>query len=320
AVVVAFFICWAPFHAQRLLAVYALNNATAPNPVLVTVYKTLTYTSGVLYYMSTTVNPVLYHIMSNKFREAFKTTLAQPCGWNRKNANKRRTYSVLNYQQINRNASNQQNYHQQLQRLHSNQIQRSRINSLNGNDVHKVLYNTTPIDEKNDKKIPHSDQAIQKQYSNRNSDSIEEDQEQSIALIENKLQGKTLPNDSSTDTITSNSYAMYTYRPRIPSNSSQATLTTSLGKISLSEGNNNCRPETIHSTSEETKLHDATISSNGCIPKKYNNIGNFSAHISIDSGKSTISNSSLQDLDETEFVGAELAHYMACVLCNLGKL
>ena len=69
---VAFFICWAPFHAQRLLAVYALNNATDPNPVLVTVYKILTYTSGVLYYMSTTVNPVLYHIMSHKFREAFK--------------------------------------------------------------------------------------------------------------------------------------------------------------------------------------------------------------------------------------------------------
>jgi hypothetical protein len=71
AVVVAFFICWAPFHAQRLLAMYARSN-NSDSPVLLTVYKTLTYTSGVLYYMSTTVNPVLYHIMSHKFREAFK--------------------------------------------------------------------------------------------------------------------------------------------------------------------------------------------------------------------------------------------------------
>lgn len=73
AVVVAFFICWAPFHAQRLLAVYARSN-NSDSPVLLTVYKTLTYTSGVLYYMSTTVNPVLYHIMSHKFREAFKVS------------------------------------------------------------------------------------------------------------------------------------------------------------------------------------------------------------------------------------------------------
>lgn len=33
-------------------------------------------------------------------------------------------------------------------------------------------------------------------------------------------------------------------------------------------------------------------------------------HVSADSAKSTISNSSLQDLDETEFIGSELAHYM----------
>lgn len=71
AVVVAFFICWAPFHAQRLLAVYA-KGKEYPHPILVTVYTTLTYVSGIFYYLSTTVNPLLYNIMSNKFREAFK--------------------------------------------------------------------------------------------------------------------------------------------------------------------------------------------------------------------------------------------------------
>ena len=69
---VAFFICWAPFHAQRLLAVYAAS--TTPGPIVVTLYDALTYVSGVLYYLSTTVNPVLYHIMSNKFREAFRVS------------------------------------------------------------------------------------------------------------------------------------------------------------------------------------------------------------------------------------------------------
>jgi hypothetical protein len=80
AVVVAFFICWAPFHAQRLLAVYGEGwRQESPSAAMVTVYHTLTYTSGVLYYLSTTINPILYHIMSHKFREAFKVILLIHC-------------------------------------------------------------------------------------------------------------------------------------------------------------------------------------------------------------------------------------------------
>lgn len=83
--VVAFFICWAPFHAQRLLAVYAQSSAAEAEDALVIVYITLTYVSGVFYYLSTTVNPLLYNIMSNKFREAFKVSSLRPCnnGFNR---------------------------------------------------------------------------------------------------------------------------------------------------------------------------------------------------------------------------------------------
>ncbi|XP_074041453.1 pyrokinin-1 receptor isoform X2 [Leptinotarsa decemlineata] len=73
AVVVAFFICWAPFHAQRLLAIYGKHTSAH----MIKAFQILTYISGVFYYLSTTVNPVLYHIMSNKFREAFKTTYKQ---------------------------------------------------------------------------------------------------------------------------------------------------------------------------------------------------------------------------------------------------
>lgn len=36
------------------------------------VYLVLTYLSGVLYFLSTAINPILYNIMSNKFRNAFK--------------------------------------------------------------------------------------------------------------------------------------------------------------------------------------------------------------------------------------------------------
>lgn len=64
AVVFAFFLCWAPFHAQRLVAFYFNDHPF--------IYAIMTYISGVLYYLSTCINPLLYNLMSNKFREAFK--------------------------------------------------------------------------------------------------------------------------------------------------------------------------------------------------------------------------------------------------------
>lgn len=74
AVVVAFFICWAPFHVQRLIAIYGTDTdqVTSKNKWMTFLYNVFTYLSGVLYYVSTTINPILYNIMSNKFREAFK--------------------------------------------------------------------------------------------------------------------------------------------------------------------------------------------------------------------------------------------------------
>ncbi|XP_025404902.1 pyrokinin-1 receptor-like isoform X1 [Sipha flava] len=83
AVVVAFFICWAPFHAQRLIAIFWSNHASSKDediPFLHQLYGITTYVSGVLYYMSTTINPILYHIMSLKFRTAFKETVLRCCG------------------------------------------------------------------------------------------------------------------------------------------------------------------------------------------------------------------------------------------------
>lgn len=72
AVVVSFFICWSPFHAQRLIATYAEQTAATA-----IAYTILTYISGVTYYLSATVNPILYQVMSLKFRQAFADTFGR---------------------------------------------------------------------------------------------------------------------------------------------------------------------------------------------------------------------------------------------------
>ncbi|EDW14572.1 neuromedin-K receptor isoform X1 [Drosophila mojavensis] len=82
AVAVAFFLCWAPFHAQRLMAVYGVSliNVCRCRDAFNDYYHILHYTSGVLYFLSTCINPLLYNIMSHKFREAFKITLTRQFG------------------------------------------------------------------------------------------------------------------------------------------------------------------------------------------------------------------------------------------------
>ncbi|KAL9700703.1 hypothetical protein quinque_004144 [Culex quinquefasciatus] len=95
AVVATFFFCWAPFHAQRLMAVYG-NVTNTNNQFFFDSYTVLTYISGILYFLSTCINPLLYHIMSHKFRDASKRTLRQCCcgGSDGKRADGQ-TYSAL---------------------------------------------------------------------------------------------------------------------------------------------------------------------------------------------------------------------------------
>lgn len=76
-VVVAFFVCWAPFQAQRLVAIYGYANHedhSSTSIIDANVYQVLNYVSGILYYLSATINPLLYNLMSYKFRTAFKET------------------------------------------------------------------------------------------------------------------------------------------------------------------------------------------------------------------------------------------------------
>ncbi|XP_058127141.1 uncharacterized protein LOC131290577 [Anopheles ziemanni] len=96
AVVVAFFICWAPFHAQRLVYIYGVDKDHQPSdPLILQLFVVTTYISGILYYLSTCINPLLYNIMSNKFRQAFKETLANCCQIARQSNSAERSYRIL---------------------------------------------------------------------------------------------------------------------------------------------------------------------------------------------------------------------------------
>ncbi|KAK3090125.1 hypothetical protein FSP39_009371 [Pinctada imbricata] len=75
AVVVAFFLCWAPYHAQRLMTLYVKHWT----PETMEFHSHLFYISGVLYFVSSTVNPILYNLLSRKFRYAFKRTFCRCC-------------------------------------------------------------------------------------------------------------------------------------------------------------------------------------------------------------------------------------------------
>ncbi|XP_028969157.1 neuromedin-U receptor 2 [Galendromus occidentalis] len=77
AVVIAFFVCWAPYHSQRLLFLYVSLHGHWTN-TLRDVNQKLFLLAGCFYYMNSTINPILYSIMSNRFRVAFREKLCPP--------------------------------------------------------------------------------------------------------------------------------------------------------------------------------------------------------------------------------------------------
>ena len=97
SVVALFFISWAPFHVQRLVYHYhhyfniqwcGIQTLLTKSPdicfslTVVTLtwrYRTfnqyLMYVSGCFYFLSSTLNPILYNLMSCKYRKAFRAVL-----------------------------------------------------------------------------------------------------------------------------------------------------------------------------------------------------------------------------------------------------
>ena len=70
SVVILFFVSWAPFHFQRLSYVYFKDME-----MFRTVNQILFYASGCFYYLSSTLNPLLYNVMSIKYRQAFRAAM-----------------------------------------------------------------------------------------------------------------------------------------------------------------------------------------------------------------------------------------------------
>lgn len=72
-VVLTFFISWAPFHAQRVVSLYGRGRWKNLDLINFYLYKI----SGFFYYFSCTINPIIYNMMSQRYRLAFRETL---CG------------------------------------------------------------------------------------------------------------------------------------------------------------------------------------------------------------------------------------------------
>ncbi|KAM6470144.1 LOW QUALITY PROTEIN: neuromedin-U receptor 2 [Liasis olivaceus] len=75
--VIVFGICWAPFHTDRLF--YSLV-ATWTEP-LANIFNLIHVISGVFFYLSSAVNPIIYHLLSQRFRTAFLSVMSQCKHW-----------------------------------------------------------------------------------------------------------------------------------------------------------------------------------------------------------------------------------------------
>ncbi|XP_037378050.1 neuromedin-U receptor 1 [Talpa occidentalis] len=71
--VVVFGICWAPFHIDRLM--WSFLPHQTDDQQLALAYHYVHVVSGVFFYLSSAANPVLYSLMSSRFRETFQEAL-----------------------------------------------------------------------------------------------------------------------------------------------------------------------------------------------------------------------------------------------------
>jgi hypothetical protein len=73
AVVIAFIICYAPFHIQRLIT--SRLNVTHLSLIQQRAITIFYFISGIFYYIGSTVNPIFYHLFSRKYRLACNRTM-----------------------------------------------------------------------------------------------------------------------------------------------------------------------------------------------------------------------------------------------------
>ncbi|CAK6952227.1 neuromedin-U receptor 1-like [Scomber scombrus] len=74
--VVVFGLCWAPFHVDRLMYSYIVTSSDHHK-----IFGYVHIVSGVCFYLSSAINPILYNIMSTKFREMFSRITCYSNTW-----------------------------------------------------------------------------------------------------------------------------------------------------------------------------------------------------------------------------------------------
>lgn len=72
--VVVFGICWAPFHTDRL--VWSFVSTWTSH--MLHMFQYIHIISGIFFYLSSAANPILYNLMSTRFREMFKEAMCHP--------------------------------------------------------------------------------------------------------------------------------------------------------------------------------------------------------------------------------------------------
>ncbi|XP_034028013.1 neurotensin receptor type 1 [Thalassophryne amazonica] len=75
AVVIAFVVCWLPYHARRLMFCYVSEWSDD----LYDFYHYFYMLTNVLFYVSSAINPVLYNLVSATYRQTFFSTLRCIC-------------------------------------------------------------------------------------------------------------------------------------------------------------------------------------------------------------------------------------------------
>ncbi|KAF5913267.1 neuromedin-U receptor 2 [Diceros bicornis minor] len=73
--VLVFAVCWTPFHVDRLFFSF-VEEWTEP---LAAVFNLIHVVSGVFFYLSSTVNPIIYNVLSRRFRAAFRNVISPSC-------------------------------------------------------------------------------------------------------------------------------------------------------------------------------------------------------------------------------------------------
>ncbi|CAH2303132.1 neurotensin receptor type 1 [Pelobates cultripes] len=82
-VVIAFVVCWLPYHVRRLMFCYVPSEMWTD--ALNDFYHYFYMLTNVLFYVSSTINPILYNLVSANFRQTFVSTLSVLCPpWRRK--------------------------------------------------------------------------------------------------------------------------------------------------------------------------------------------------------------------------------------------